>query len=230
MILILLYHSVNSKTDYIHSVDPEDFESQMRFINRYFNLVCLEDIDKYLNDEKELGDINMAVTFDDGFRDNYFEAFPILKKYNVPATIFLTIDNINNTINANKERFGGLTRSEIEEMKASKLIDFQPHTYSHPVLPSLKSDKIKEEFKKSNNYFRETLNIEPEYFAYPKAKVDNNSKKIVEKYYEMAFAGNGAVDKWNIPRVSIYRKDKKFRFRIKLIAKILFKNDQIMTR
>lgn len=86
---ILLYHKVNDDHDpYLGSLPVEEFRSQMQYLAKNFALVSLDDIA-----EGRIGvsgrKFAVAVTFDDGYRDNFTNAFPILKELNIPATIYL---------------------------------------------------------------------------------------------------------------------------------------------
>ncbi len=89
---VLLYHRVNDARDPFFSGLPvRVFGEQMELLRRYFNVLSLEEL---INRTKG-GDIPpnaIAITFDDGYRDNYENAFPILKRYDLPATIFLATD------------------------------------------------------------------------------------------------------------------------------------------
>lgn len=86
---ILGYHKVSSEEHpFFPPVTPEIFDQQMKFLNNCYQVMSLQD----LVARTLRGDIPeraVAITFDDGYRDNYDHAFPILKKYKFPATIFV---------------------------------------------------------------------------------------------------------------------------------------------
>jgi len=91
---ILYYHRVNNDNDpFIPAMTTEVFESQMRYVSRHYRVVSLGELVKRLGDPSPQPVI--AITFDDGYRDNYTKAFPILQKYGLPATIFLTTGNMD---------------------------------------------------------------------------------------------------------------------------------------
>ena len=71
-------------------VTPETFDSHIKFLTRNYNIISLSDLCDIMKEEKSFPERSMVITFDDGWRDNYEYAFPILKKYNAPATIFLS--------------------------------------------------------------------------------------------------------------------------------------------
>jgi peptidoglycan/xylan/chitin deacetylase (PgdA/CDA1 family)/CelD/BcsL family acetyltransferase involved in cellulose biosynthesis len=87
---ILIYHRVNDDQDpFLGATRVDTFRQQMEFIAKHFPIVSLDDIAS--GGWRNRGEkFCVAVTFDDGYRDNYLNAFPILRGLNIPATIFLT--------------------------------------------------------------------------------------------------------------------------------------------
>jgi len=91
---ILVYHRVNDDRDPFFSGTPSDvFRKQMDYLVSNFNILSLEDAVEGLA-RKDVPDNAIVVTFDDGYRDNYLNAFPILNNLSIPATIFLATDAI----------------------------------------------------------------------------------------------------------------------------------------
>jgi peptidoglycan/xylan/chitin deacetylase (PgdA/CDA1 family) len=90
---ILMYHkvSVQSAPLFGRSVRPDVFERQIRALKRAYRVVDLLELADS-DGLRHVGQEVVVVTFDDGYRSNYTEAFPILKAYGVPATIFLATD------------------------------------------------------------------------------------------------------------------------------------------
>ena len=84
---IITYHRISNKTvnDPL-SISLETFEKQIKFLTNKFNIISL---DKILDMDLPNGNY-IAITFDDGYRDNLLNAVPILEKYKVPATIYIT--------------------------------------------------------------------------------------------------------------------------------------------
>ncbi len=98
--LILMYHGVVEKDiDIWTQVPAEEFDRQMRYLKSNYNVVPLTDAVDMISGKKDMPDYTAAITFDDGFLNNKTQAYSILKKYNLPATIFLAtslIDESNN--------------------------------------------------------------------------------------------------------------------------------------
>ena len=77
------------------SVSPALFEKEIKFCKEYFSPISFGYLKECMEKKKPLPPNPLIVTFDDGYRDNYTNAFPVLQKFEVPATIFLTADYIN---------------------------------------------------------------------------------------------------------------------------------------
>nr|MCH9792378.1 polysaccharide deacetylase family protein [Planctomycetota bacterium] len=91
-LIVLNYHRVGDCTGSLFdhdlwSASAENFEEQVRFLSLNFDLIRIRDLDDLWNQRRGR---YVLITFDDGYRDNYEWAFPILNAYNSPATFFLT--------------------------------------------------------------------------------------------------------------------------------------------
>ncbi len=86
---ILMYHrfSENPQPGFVHR---EAFEKQIEYLKNNFNLVTLDDLVKNYQQQGFFSKNTIVITIDDGYNDFYEIAFPVLKKYNVPATFFVT--------------------------------------------------------------------------------------------------------------------------------------------
>lgn len=91
-VAILMYHRVSPRPDgwSLEPLSPPSFEEQAEYFCRNYEMLPLDKLVSYLRQGKALPEKAVAITFDDGYRDNYLHAYPILKKYNIPATVFLT--------------------------------------------------------------------------------------------------------------------------------------------
>jgi peptidoglycan/xylan/chitin deacetylase (PgdA/CDA1 family) len=92
--LILCYHGIGeSGNPLIPSTSRESFEVQMRFLSKHYRIVSMEEVCAELRGDS-ISAPGIAITFDDGYRSVYTTAFPILREYNIPATIYLTLETV----------------------------------------------------------------------------------------------------------------------------------------
>ncbi|MFC1966413.1 polysaccharide deacetylase family protein [Chloroflexota bacterium] len=102
-VAIIVYHRVlqgqegSSFDGGIPWPTPEVFEKQIRYLREKYNIISFEDFMQYIQKGKELPKNSVIITFDDGYKDNYANAYPILKRYSIPATIFLATGYIGSS-------------------------------------------------------------------------------------------------------------------------------------
>jgi peptidoglycan/xylan/chitin deacetylase (PgdA/CDA1 family) len=94
---VLMYHGVRGGEGISGRLQPEDlhvpvemFRRQMAYLAAHRNVVPLSTLFQWLRDGHDIPDYTVAITFDDGYRNNYTQAYPILRHYRLPATIFPT--------------------------------------------------------------------------------------------------------------------------------------------
>ncbi|MBI2857827.1 MAG: polysaccharide deacetylase family protein [Chloroflexi bacterium] len=97
-VAIVMYHRIDRPTHYPWSLTPivpEEFEREIRYLCRRFRVISLEELSAALSGHGALPQNAAVITIDDGYRDVYLNGYPVLKEYNVPATIFLTTGHID---------------------------------------------------------------------------------------------------------------------------------------
>lgn len=181
---VFLYHCV-LETPYGKNTDlfvlPSEFEAQVKYWseNGYTGIFASElPISKKF--EKPI-----VITFDDGYSDNYEVAYPILKKYNMKATIFVSTKTVG--------RDGHVTRSQLKEMSNSGLISIQSHSVHHLDLSKLEEEKMKTELYKSKQLLEKAIGSEVTAFAYPYGAYNDAVINEAEKYYETAFITSDTI-------------------------------------
>ncbi|MDD5153023.1 MAG: polysaccharide deacetylase family protein [Candidatus Pacebacteria bacterium] len=180
---ILMYHSIGNNPVFF-TVRPETFEAQMKYlIESKFNLVKLSELIRKLKSNENIAN-HVVVTFDDGYEDNFLTAFPVLKKYNIPATIFIPTGLIGktNTTSAG-EKLPIMTNEMMKEMMMSPLVEFMPHGVTHNELTSLGREKIKSELADSQQFlgsFGGNVSV----VAYPRGKYNKDIVSLATEYYQ----------------------------------------------
>lgn len=118
----------------------------------------------------------VVITFDDGYHDFYTDAFPVLRKHRIPATVFLPTDFIGN--NKNKLRSKEhLTWSQVSELSDNG-ISFGSHTVTHPQLSSLNNKVVEYEIRESKKTIEDNLGKKIDTFSYPFKFPDENKAFI----------------------------------------------------
>lgn len=133
---ILMYHTVEDTVlpeSQNSCVETQNFEIQMKaLLDNGYTPINFYDLKAYLNGATTLPAHPIIITMDDGYLNNYTKAYPIFKKYNIQATLFVSPYYMTE---ANTERHFGWTAAK--EMEESGLIDIQPHGYDHTPFPYL---------------------------------------------------------------------------------------------
>lgn len=97
---VVMYHYVRNLKDSrypnIKGLDVELFRKQIEKFSKKYNFVKIEDVINYFESKKELPENSLLLTFDDGYKDCYTYALPILEEFNIKATFFVPVCNYIN--------------------------------------------------------------------------------------------------------------------------------------
>jgi len=205
-IAVYMYHSVGNNRIYFN-VEPKSFARQMKYLkDNNYQVISLAKLVELMKSDKPLPKKTVVLTFDDGYHDNYVNAWPILKKYNFPATIFLATGFIGREIKSSEGiSLKILDWPEIKKMHQSELIDFEPHTHNHIKLDRIDLNKAELEIIKSKKIIEEELNKKCCFFAYPKGRYNN---RIIEILKNNNFKAARTVENGYT-----YKKDDLFRLK-----------------
>jgi len=181
---VIMYHNIDEHSAASRlSVSPESFRRQMNFLKSHkYNVVKLEDLVGMLKKNK-LPSKTIAITFDDGYENNYTNAYPILKKLGLQATIFIIPAMIGTD--------GYLKWSQVIEMSESGFIEIGSHTMTHPWLPTQPKENLDIEIRGSKSAIESRLNKEASSFSYPLGGFNKDVReKVMEAGYKIAVATN----------------------------------------
>ncbi|OPJ59182.1 polysaccharide deacetylase family protein [Clostridium oryzae] len=184
---VLMYHSIGHASFNPFVLDPIKFKADMKYLkdNNYTTLSIDQFYDFILNNEP-VPKRSVLITLDDGYRDNYTEAYPILKKYGLKATIFV----ITNYIDTQKNY---MTSDQLKEMRKNN-IDIESHTLNHENLAKLSYKRQLKTLLESKENLEKMLDCKIDYLAYPFGKYNLDTLKAEKAAgYKMAFTFQG---KW----------------------------------
>lgn len=201
---VLGYHEINNKEHSPLALSTTEFDAQMQYLHAAgYTPITPDDLLQFLRDGKELPYKSVLITFDDGYEDNYIDAYPILKKYGIKATIFLISHDIGLP--------GYLNWQEIHEMSQNHIL-FEGHTFNHPHLDKIQDDdELKKQLADSKVDLENHLGYKVDYLAYPYGDYNAHVIEKVKEYgYLAAFTvhlGDDTVqdDLFTLHRVPVFQ-------------------------
>ncbi|UFS70351.1 polysaccharide deacetylase family protein [Geomonas sp. RF6] len=211
---ILKYHSIGESTSPL-SVPPHLFAKQMQYLaDCNIPVMSLSDLVARLRERKDCGGA-VVITFDDGYRDNYSAALPLLQKHGFPATLFMITDLVGATENGHAY----LSAGELRAMADSGVFEIGSHTQSHPRLDRLSPEGARTEVQGSKAVLEDLLGREVRFMAYPWGAYAAETPAIVERCGLDAAVGvdEGTVSTdsplYTLPRNSIQHSTSMTQFR-----------------
>jgi peptidoglycan/xylan/chitin deacetylase (PgdA/CDA1 family) len=173
-VVVLCYHSVHAHTHWA-SATPRLFEEQIAWLLENCEVIPLASVQQQaLN--PNLKRPSVAITFDDGYSDNFQYALPILLRYGIQATFFVTtglvegnpevVERIRNVWNASAEEISALTWSQIIEMRDAGM-GIGSHTVSHRNLARVGDDAALRELSRAKDSLEDHLGDQVVSVAYP---------------------------------------------------------------
>ena len=183
---VLMYHFIGTAQQAEESknfVTRQSFAEQMAFLKRLgYRVISMDDLYEIQTGKRKERGKEIVITFDDGNTTFATEAFPILKPYRFPATLFVVSESVKREIN------GSMSAETLKELFRSGLILIGSHSQTHPLLPQLADEQLKNEIDGSKADLQAMLSIPVYYFAYPSGDLDPRVVEAVEKSgYRLAF-------------------------------------------
>ncbi len=188
---ILLYHRFGPVVADSMTVTTPHFESQLKYyLDHGYTVISLADlVDFFLGKRQSIPPRSLVITADDGHKSVYTDMLPLLRKYHVPATLFIYPSAISNASYA-------LTWQELKEMKGTGLVAIQSHTFWHPnfrkekkKLSPVQYDKfVDEQLRRSREKLEKELQMKVDMLAWPFGITDEElMKKAAEDGYKAGF-------------------------------------------
>jgi peptidoglycan/xylan/chitin deacetylase (PgdA/CDA1 family) len=226
---ILCYHQFTDNSTSRHPLvlQKTKFKEQLQYLqDNHYQVLRLEDLELYLNGERPIPDKSVILTIDDGYSSIYSIAYPLLKEFNYPVTVFLYTDFIG--------AGAALNWDQINQLKKSGLFNFQSHSKTHSSLATLpnpdpqKIDFLRNEILSPDSLISKKLGTKPEQFAFPYGDSSDAAVSILRREgYHLALTvqagGNPTfADPMRLRRAMIYDGDNMYVFKHKLTTRVSF--------
>jgi len=229
---VLMYHNI-----------PLDqmalFEEQIKYLKSIYNFITPEQFEKYMKGEFEISGINLLITFDDGFRSQFYASKNVLDKFNIKGIFFV----INNFINMPKKYLFNYLKEHIYINEEShflfriaqpmKIDDLQEllknghkigsHTFSHVSLSNEENiTNLNNEIIGSKEFLMKKLGIQIDHFAFPFGRIYDLSQKSIEiskNNYKFIFTGIRGTN--NRTNDLLYREEVSVDYPLKYLHYII---------
>jgi len=226
-VTLLCYHSIARGWDDPVSLEPADFERQCALLARRGTVVPLAQVAERLAAGAGLPPGTSVLTFDDGFADYAEFAVPILRRYRLPATMYvvagsitdasLPVDWITGLPAADAPPL--LTTDQIRELHAEGW-SFGSHSMFHRDLPTLSEAECAADLAESRELLADLIGAPVTSLAYPFGRHTPHVRRAAEQAgyaFALALPDRGAEDggRFAVPRTGIYRGNGILRFRMK---------------
>jgi len=216
-IIVLMYHRFEENKYPSTNIKIADFVKQIDLIKKKdFKFVNPNDFDNALLNQKK--EKKILLTIDDAFKSFYDNAWPILKKNEIPFILFVNTREIGS--------YGYMNWAQINEISKEKFVHIGNHSFSHEYLVDKKNEEIINDINRAITDFKNNLGYNSVFFSYPFGEYSNNFKNIVKNFgFKYAFGQHSGVtdktkDFYELPRFPInetYGEIKRFETILKTI-------------
>ena len=201
-ILSLMYHRFNENKYPSTNIRMNVFDEQMQMIkNLGYEFYHPELFEREFNKKKDKKKI--LITIDDGFQSFYQEAWPYLKKNNIPFILFVSTEPVGKN--------GYMTWDQILEIENSKIGFIGHHSHTHEYLIDMTNENFVNDIEIASKIFKEKLGYVPTIFSYPFGEYSKFMKDYIISKFNIAFGQHSGVidlnkDKYELPRFPINEK------------------------
>lgn len=231
---VFLLHAV-SDIDSEMAVSPERLRRQLQaLLDRGFQCVTIDEMVRHLTAGTRPDVPSFAITFDDGYLNNFTAGLPVIAELGLSATVFVTVGLIegearppwrsdNPALTAHYaqygEAFAPMTWDDVRALADSGHVTIGSHTLSHPLVGLLDPVSMHEEVVRSRSILEEQLGREILDFSYPfgvaqyGAYTDDSEDLVTSAGYRCSFSAEIGRPRWSdgprlIPRISLTNEDE----------------------
>jgi peptidoglycan/xylan/chitin deacetylase (PgdA/CDA1 family) len=217
--VVLLYHHFSDSTPQSTSISPALFEQHLQYIqNNNFKVLTVSNLIKKLKNNEKLPNKCVVLTADDAYTSIAKNAYPLLKKYQIPMSVFVATTGSDKNYNA---------LMSYPQMRAiNDIIDFYNHSTDHAHFYTLSTQEAKENIRQAQDTLFKELGTQEKIFAYPYGEFDTKTYTLLKEMGFVAFGQHsGAIgnssDVVRLPRfpmTNTYGKMSSFKNKINTLA------------
>lgn len=207
---VLMYHSVGEPGNY-GNVSTARFRKTLAYLTDAYDIIDLPEVLSHDFEKK------VALTFDDGWENFYRHALPILREFDVPATVFLVPDYIDSE--------PMLSASQVEELVECPLTTIGNHTKSHPHLSRIGNEQaLEEQILAAQQSLNERFDTEITRFSYPRGDWNHESAEMVRESHKIGVTTmprvinerylGGELDHALVPRIPAHVSESRVRWEL----------------
>lgn len=204
---VLVYHTISSPSEPLLAdidISPERFAQQLKWLVRWRHVAPLIET---LNPSAMRHPV--AITFDDGYRDNLTVALPLLEKFSLPATVFVSAGFIGDE--------GYVSCDELRELSRHPLVTIGAHGLRHRHFKRLPDDEVREELIEARQVLEDITGKRVDLMSWPYGECDRRLEQLsAEGGYRASWSvwegNNSAHSRWRVP---LGRRDNLVRFAAK---------------
>ena len=216
-IIILMYHRFDENKYPSTNIKINNFIEHLDLIKKnQFKFINPNNFENALSNQKK--EKKILLTIDDGFKSFYDNAWPILKKQEIPFILFVNTREVGTR--------GYMNWTQIKEIAQQKFVHIGNHSFSHEYLVDKKNEEIIYDINRAITDFKNNLGYNSPFFSYPFGEYSNNFKNIIKDLnFKYAFGQHSGVadetkDFYELPRFPInevYGELKRFKTILKTI-------------
>lgn len=213
-IVVLLYHRVG--------VGRSEIDMPTGAFERHIAALAAREHVRSLTDALANDEGGVVVTFDDGYRDFYDHALPLLVRHSVPAVLYLATGLIDGV----SPNALGLSWAQLAEAVSTGLVTIGSHTHGHADLSRADERSAEDEMRRSKELIEDRLGVACSDFAYPWAVGSAEADRVARRLFRTAALGawrmnrRGRTDPYRISRMPVLRSDGQLFFRAKVAGRL----------
>jgi len=218
---VIAYHKIDEPTEDIKLrgafTSPKNFAKQMRYLKKQgFEFYTASELIEFYRKNGAFPPKSVALTFDDGWKDNYTNAFPVLRDLQIKATIFLVPSCIGQTtakvVGDGEGKREHLALADVLEMSKYG-IEFGSHTLNHKLLHQIPPAEVEYEVEESKKEIENLLQKPCRVLAYPAGFFTDAAQKAAKRAgyiaaFSTVYGDNDNMNLYALNRIEILRRNR----------------------